>query len=121
MATFQQGTPVPAASVKSDDARTKTPNPVPFSTQSADYAARATIGPELRDMLILYGRTADLWAHTCDAFTRMYSSSLGEDAAEAAATEIAEKLAPFMDEIRQRAQDQIFEAIYSPDDESGIL
>lgn len=70
--------------------------------------ARATIGPELRELLILYGRATDLSNDMYDFYLRTRSSA---NDTEDWSADIAEKLTAKINDVCSELLDQISDTI----------
>lgn len=79
------------------------------TTTAADFMARATIGPEFRQLLILYGRATDLSNDMFDFYLRAHSSAYATD--DCSAADIAEKLTAKINEVCTELLEQISDAI----------
>lgn len=79
------------------------------TTTAADFMARATIGPEFRQLLILYGRATDLSNDMYDFYLRARPSAYAAD--DCSAVDIAEKLTAKIDEVCAELLEQISDAI----------
>lgn len=82
--------------------------PARFTTTAADFMARATIGPELRELLILYGRATDLSNDMYDFYLRTRSSA---NDTEDWSADIAEKLTAKINDVCSELLDQISDTI----------
>ena len=79
------------------------------TTTAADFMARATIGPEFRQLLILYGRATDLSNDMYDFYLRARPSAYAAD--DCSDADIAEKLTAKIDDVCAELLEQISDAI----------
>lgn len=83
--------------------------PARSTTTAADFMARATIGPEFRQLLILYGRATDLSNDMFEFYLRARPSAYATD--DCSAADIAEKLTAKINDVCTELLEQISEAI----------
>ena len=93
-----------STSVQSDGIKS-----INHTTSAADFMAHATIGPEFRQLLILYGRATDLSNDMYDFYLRTQSSAKVD--ADCSAADIAEKLTAKINDVCAELLEQISDAI----------